>query len=106
MSVVRGGGDDTPREIPEDLLNDFYDQMWQAHEALRKGDLQACLEIAFDGHVDVLKRAGWRLTPTLLWEEIPKSMVKWAVEWRWRPPSPSFQFQSARSRLLWYGSKP
>jgi hypothetical protein len=29
-------------------------------------------------------RAGWSLTHTLLWEQIPGWMLDWAVESRWR----------------------
>jgi hypothetical protein len=62
----------------------MLDRMWAAHEARRRGDLQKCLELAFDAFAEGLTRAGWSLTHTLLWEQIPKWILDRAVEWRWR----------------------
>jgi hypothetical protein len=73
-----------PPEIPELIRKEILDKMWAAHEARRRGARQECLEIAFDAFAEGLTRAGWHLTHTLLWEQIPKWILAWAVEWRWR----------------------
>ena len=74
-----------PPDIPEDIRDEILDRMWRAHEARRRGALQECLEIAFDAFAESLTRAGWSLTHTLLWEQIPGWMLDWAIKWRWRP---------------------
>ena len=74
-----------PPEIREDIGNEMLDRMWRAHEARRRGALQECLEIAFDAFAEGLTRTGRSLTHTLLWEQIPRWMLDWAIEWRWRP---------------------
>lgn len=74
-----------PPEIPEDIRNELLDEMWRAHKARRRGALQECLEIAYDAFAEGLNSAGWSLTHTLLWEQIPGWILDRAVEWRWRP---------------------
>jgi hypothetical protein len=96
MRVARGAGDHTPPEIPEDLRDDFLDQMWRAHEAQRRGDVQESQEIVFDAYVDTLKRGGWILTRRLLREQIPAWMLDCAVRWQWRWPSLSCQDNAKR----------